>query len=173
MVNAYIDPALRVVLFLFLIITMGLTGSLIQGSQWANPQVNFAIFSTAFGITFGVFYGLLAGFVEVLAFPIALAVIDFLDFVFTFAAACAVATAIRVHSCSNQDYLDRNRVTQGSSGRCRKSQASVAFLFFASAVTIAQMAISITTLLRTGPFDLPSRKRSSPARTGLPTMSQV
>lgn len=172
MVNAYIDPALRVVLLVFLIIAMALVGSLIENQTHVNPQVNFAIFSTAFGILFGVFYGLAAGFIEVLAFPIAIFVVDFLDFVFTFAAACALAAAIRCHSCSNQQYVDNNTVTQGSSGRCRKAQAAVAFLFFSTFITIVQLILSGSTVFSAGPFSLPSRKRS-PARTGLPTMSQV
>ena len=41
-------------------------------------------------------------------------VFDFLNFVFTFAAATAIAAGIRAHSCSNQDYLDDNNIAQGS-----------------------------------------------------------
>lgn len=173
MVNAYIDPFLRILLFVFLIIVMGLTGSLINGSQWTNSRINFGIFVSVFGVVFGVFYGLLAGFVEFLAFPVALATIDFLDFVFTLSGGAAIAAGIRVHSCTNQDYLDNNRITQGSSDRCRKAQATTAFLFFAMAVTIAQMFISFTTVFQGGAFSLPSRRRTSAPRTGIPTMSQV
>lgn len=169
--NAYLDPALRVALFVFLVIVLGLTGSLINGSDHANPQVNFALFSAVFGLVFGVIYGLLAGFLEFLAFPIVLATIDFLDFVFTFAGATAVAVAIRVHSCTNQEYLDRNTVTQGSEDRCRKAQASTAFLYFAFFVCLAQLILSVLSLTSSGPFSLPGRGRSAP-RAG-PTMSQV
>lgn len=172
MVNAYVDPALRVLLLIFLVISMALLGSLIESQFHVNPQINFGIFSTAFGILIGVFYGLAAGFIESLAFPIVLFVIDLLNFIFTFAAACAIAAAIRCHSCSNKHYIDNNTVAQGSEGRCRKAQASVAFLFFSCAIIIAQLVMSGTTLFSAGPFSLPSRKRA-PARTGLPTMSQV
>ena len=169
----YIDPALRGVLFALLILTLGLTGSLIAGSSQANPQVNFALFSAIFVLVFGVFYGLAAGFVEILAFPIALVTIDFLDLIFTFAGATAVAAAIRAKSCTNQDYLDSNAITQGQEGRCRKAQASVAFLYFAFFLTIGQLILSANTVARSGFFSLPTSKRAGPARTGVPSMSQV
>lgn len=165
----YIDPILRGILFLFLIITLGLTGSLIANSNHENPQVNFGLFAAVFGLVFGVFYGIAAGFIKVLAFPIAIATIDFLNFVFTFAGATAIAAAIKAHSCSNQDYLDNNTVTQGSSDRCRKAQASVAFLYFAFFLTIGQLVLSVGNVLNSGPFTLPFSKRASPPRTGVPS----
>ena len=69
-------------------------------------------------------------------------VFDFLNFVFTFAAATAIAAGIRAHSCSNQDYLDDNNIAQGSSGRCRKAQASTAFLYFSTFIFIASAIFS-------------------------------
>lgn len=171
--NAYIDPTLRGFLFLFLIITLGLTGSLIAGSDHANPQVNFGLFAAIFGIVFGVFYGLAAGFIEILSFPIAITTIDFLNFVFTFAGATAIAAAIKCKSCTNQTYLDDNTVTQGSEGRCRKAQASVAFLYFSFFLTIAQLILSVQALMRNGAFSLNRSKRAGPPRTGVPTMTQV
>lgn len=166
----YLDPALRVLLFIFAVIAMALLGSLIESQNATNPQVNFGIFSTAFAILFGVFYGLGAFFVTSLALPIAIFVIDFLDFVFTLAAACAIAAAIRCHSCSNSDYVASNKVTQGSKSRCHKAQAAVAFLFFATVVTIVQSVLATITLFSKSPFG--SRKKST-GTTGLPAMSQV
>lgn len=171
--SAFVDPVLRGVLFVFLVIALGLTASLIEDSNHTNSQVNFALFSTVFGLTFGVFYGLLAGFVELLAFPIALATIDFLDLVFTFAGATAVAAAIHVHSCKNQVYLDNNTITQGSTGRCRRAQCTVAFLYFAFFLSIAQLALSVSAMIKNGAFALPGRRRAGPPRTGVPSMSQV
>lgn len=173
MASAFLDPVLRGFLFVFLVITLGLTASLIADSNHQNPQVNFGLFASIFGLLFGCFYGLAAGFIELLAFPIALATIDFLNLVFTFAGATAIAAAIRVHSCSNQDYLDDNTITQGSSGRCRKAQASVAFLYFAFFLTIAQLVFSVMGMMSNGAFSLPRSKRAGPPRTGVPTMSQV
>lgn len=171
--SAFIDLTLRGALFFFLIIALGLTGSLISGSDHQNPQVNFGLFAAIFGIVFGALYGLAAGFIEILSFPIAIVTIDFLNFVFTFAGATAIAAAIRAHSCSNQDYLDHNTVTQGSSDRCRKAQASVAFLYFAFFVTIAQLVFSSKGLIANGAFSLNRSKRAGPPRTGVSTMYQV
>lgn len=167
--SVYVDPILRGVLFLFLVITLGLTGSLIAGANQTNPQVNFGLFAAVFGLVFGVFYGFAAGFIKLLAFPIAIATIDFLNFVFTFAGATAIAAGIRAHSCNNQAYLDHNNITQGSSDRCRKAQASVAFLYFAFFLTIAQLVLSVSNMLKSGPFSLPFTKRAGPPRTGVPS----
>ncbi|KAK9388173.1 marvel domain-containing protein [Lipomyces mesembrius] len=115
---------LRSLLFTFLVITLGLTGSLIAGQIFGNPQVNFMMFASVFGLLFGAFYGFIALFVTGVAFPFAIAVVDFLVAVFAFAGATALAVAIRVHSCTNDRYLDSNKVAQGSTDRCRKAQVS-------------------------------------------------
>lgn len=96
---------------------------------------------------------------------------DFLNFVFTFAAACAIAAGIRVHSCGNQDYLDSNKINQGSKGRCRKAQASTAFLYFSAFIFIASGIFSAIGLFKGGLFG--SKYSRSAPRTGVPTMSQV
>lgn len=170
--SAFIDPALRGGLFVFLIVALGLTASLIAGANHTNPQINFGIFTAVFGLVFGVFYGLAAGVIQLLAFPIALAVIDFLNLVFTFAGATAIAAALHAHSCSNEKYVAANTITQGSSGRCRKAQATVAFLYFAFALTIVQLVLSGSKLLKDGAFSLPGSRKSGPPRTGVP-MTQV
>lgn len=170
---AFIDPILRGVLFVFLVIALGLTGSLAATADNGNPQVNFGVFAAAFGLLFGVFYGAAAAFIEVIALPIVIAFLDFLNWVFLFAAATAIAAGIRCHSCSNQDYLDGNSITQGSTGRCRKAQASVAFLYFGFFTIFALTAYSVTNVVSNGAFSMPSVRRNRPARTGVPTMSQV
>lgn len=173
MVSTIVDPILRGVLFVFLVIVLGLTASLIADSDKTNPQVNFALFSAVFGLALGVFYGLIANFVQLLAFPIALATIDFLDFVFTFAGATALAASIRAHSCGNQRFLDNNSITQGSGDRCRRTQATIAFLYFAFFLTIAQLCVSVVSMLSNGAFNRGGRKSTAP-RTGVPpTMTQV
>lgn len=45
------DAILRIVNFVFLVIALGLTGSLAATTVWQNnPQVNFGVFAAAFGI---------------------------------------------------------------------------------------------------------------------------
>jgi hypothetical protein len=172
MTNKIIDPVLRGVLFVFLVITLGLTGSLIADSDRTNPQVNFALFASVFGLTFGVFFGIFAAFVQFLAFPVALVTIDFLDFVFTFAGATALAASIRAHSCGNEVFLNLNPITQGSGDRCRRTQATIAFLYFAFFLTIGQLIVSILSMVSNGAFTRGGRKSTTP-RTGVPTMTQV
>ncbi|ESW96526.1 hypothetical protein HPODL_05365 [Ogataea parapolymorpha DL-1] len=167
---SYGDISLRIVNFVFLVIVLGLTGSLAATADHGNPQVNFCVFAAAFGVLTSTFYGILAFFISFLSSPLFLAIWDFLNFVFTFAGATALAVAIRCHSCSNQSYLDSNTVTQGSKDRCRKAQASVAFLYFSFFVFLFSLVISTLSILKNGFLGTPSRK---PARTGVPTMSQV
>lgn len=172
MPNKFLDPALRGVLFVFLVIVLGLTASLIADRDRTNPQVNFALFASVFGLAFGFFYGIFAAFIEFLAFPIVLVAIDFLDFVFTFAGATALAASIRAHSCGNQEFLDHNPITQGSGDRCRRTQAAISFLYFACFLSIAQIVISTLNMGASGAFTRGGRKNTTP-RTGVPTMTQV
>lgn len=147
------DTILRAINFVLLVITLGLTGSLAaQHITQNNPQVNFAIFAAAFGVLTSSIYGILAYFIEAFAWPVILFVFDFLNAVFTFAAACAIAAGIRVHSCTNQSYLDDNKITQGSTGRCRKAQASTAFLYISFFVFLASAIFSGISLTRGGLF---------------------
>ncbi|RKP30931.1 hypothetical protein METBISCDRAFT_22826 [Metschnikowia bicuspidata] len=163
------NTILRAANFVFLIIALGLTGSLAGTTiRQSNPQVNFGIFAAVFGLLTSTFYGMLAFFFDAFAWPIILAMFDLLNTLFTFAAATAIADAIKVHSCSNRAYLNSNRVTQGSKGRCHKAQASTAFLYFSFFVFLASSVFSIASILRNGPFSLGGRKTS---RVGVPGMS--
>ena len=164
------DAVLRITNFVFLVIALGLTGSLAATTKWQdNPQVNFAVFASAFGILFSSFYGLLAYFVAALAWPVVLFLFDFLNTIFTFAAATAIAAGINVHSCDNQEYLDNNNITQGSTGRCRKAQASTAFLYFSFFIFLASAVFSGISIGRGGIFGGSSRSRG----VGVPSVSQV
>ncbi|KAF8001370.1 Membrane-associating domain-containing protein [Metschnikowia aff. pulcherrima] len=147
------DTILRAVNFVLLVIALGLTGSLAATTVYQlNPQVNFAVFAAAFAILTSTFYGVLAYLFAAFAWPVVLALFDFLNIVFTFAAATAIGANIRVHSCSNQDYLDRNTIAQGKTGRCRKAQASVAFLYISFFVFLASGVFSIISVFKGGLF---------------------
>ncbi|XBW34590.1 hypothetical protein QEN19_000153 [Hanseniaspora menglaensis] len=145
------DNSLRALNFIFLIIILGLTGSLIHGSDNGNhSRVNFALFAAIFGLVFDSVYALFANFFTFFTWPILLFALDFLNFVFTFAAATALAVGIRVHSCTNQSYLDGNSIIQGSEDRCRKSQASVAFLYFSFFIFAAKLVFDAINLTSSG-----------------------
>lgn len=165
------DSILRFINFFFLVIALGLTGSLAAtASKHSNPQVNFGVFAAAFALLTSSIYGVFAYLFAAFAWPFILAVFEFLNMVFTFAAATAIAAAIRVHSCSNEDYVKDNTVTQGSSGRCRKAQGSVAFLYFSFFIFLASFIFSTLTVLKGGLFG--SSSKSAP-RVGVPSVSQV
>lgn len=176
---ALADNILRAVNFAFLVILLGLVGKLIQSSTSGhhNSRVNFCMFAAAFGVVADSFYGILANFFVPFAFPIILLILDFLNFVFTFTAATALAVGIRTHSCLNQHYLDHNRITLGSTSRCREAQAVVAFFYFSFFIFLFKMVMSFLNLLSNGPFGtssgFSSRRRRTQANVGVPTISQV
>ncbi|EGV62417.1 hypothetical protein PSN45_001165 [Yamadazyma tenuis] len=165
------DVILRAFNFVILVIALGLTGSLAATtSDHTNPQVNFAVFAAAFGLLTSSVYGVFAYLFAAFAWPLILAVFDFLNLIFTFAAATAIAAAIHVHSCSNDDYVDDNTIAQGSSGRCRKAQGSVAFLYFSFAIFFVSTVFAFISVLKGGLFGTSSK---SAPRVGVPTMSQA
>ncbi|ODV77070.1 uncharacterized protein CANTADRAFT_23901 [Suhomyces tanzawaensis NRRL Y-17324] len=165
------DSILRLVNFILLVIALGLTGSLAATTVWgSNSRVNFAVFALAFAILTSSLYGVLAYFVAALAWPVILATFDFLNLVFTFAAATAIAANIHAHSCNNKDYIDNNSIAQGKTGRCRKAQASVAFLYLSFFIFLASAVFSFIGIAKGGLFGGPSR---SAPRVGVPSTSQV
>lgn len=168
---SYGDISLRVVNFMFLTIILGLTASLAATTvTHHNPQVNFCVFVGAWGILSSTFYGIVAFFVSFLASPLFLAIFDFINFVFTFAGGTALAVAIRCHSCNSSSYVDNNKVTQGSRDRCRKAQASVAFLYFSVFIFLFSFIMQALNILKNGFFSTSTPKTP---RTGVPTMAQV
>ena len=168
---SYGDISLRIVNFMFLTVGLGLTASLAATKiTHNNPQVNYCVFVCAWGILSSSFYGIVAFFVQFLASPIFLAIFDFMNFVFTFAGATALAVAIRCHPCTNQRYLDDNKVTQGSKDRCRKAQASVAFLYFSVFIFLFSLIMQVLNIAKNGFF---ANSTPKTPRTGVPTMAQV
>lgn len=166
------DSILRLTNFVLLVIALGLTASLAASTvTQSNPQINFGVFAAAFAILTSSFYGILAYLIAAFAWPIVLAALDILNLIFTFAAATAIAAGIRCHSCSNKDYVDDNNITQGSSGRCRKAQASVAFLYISFFIFVFSTVFSVISISKGGLFGGSSGR--STARVGVPSMSQV
>lgn len=166
-----LDNSLRLVNFAFLVIILGLTGSLIATQDEHSPRVNFAIFTAAFALVTDSFYAVFANLFSAFAWPILLVTWDFLNFVFTFSAATALAVGIRTHSCTNESYLLSNSITQGSTDRCRKAQATVAFLYFSFFIFLTKLVLSVVNVFSSGAFGSGSGSRR--ANVGVPTISQV
>lgn len=163
------DTVLRVILLLFSIIALGLTAGWVHDDT-NSSRVRFAVFASSFSILFGCFYGLAAAFVEFIAFPLALTVVDFLNWVFLFAAATAIAAKTGAGSCSNKNTLKKHNFQ--STKDCRLAQAGTAFLYFAWAVAVGNFIYSIISTMNSGSIGRPGRKSIVP-RTGIPTASQV
>lgn len=138
-----LDPILRALNFFFLIVVLGLTGSLIHGQEDTSSRVNFALFTSVFGLVTSSLYGILAHFITALAWPAIALTFEFLNVIFTFSAATALAVGVRVHSCSNNSYLNSNAITEGSGDRCRKAQCATAFLFFSFFTFLASFIAQI------------------------------
>nr|UJH94601.1 Nce2 [Starmerella bombicola] len=163
------DTILRVILLVFSIIALGLTAGWVHDDT-GSSRIRFAVFASCFSILFGCFYGLAAAFIEAIAFPLAMAVVDFLNWVFLFAAATAIAAKTGAGSCSNHNTLKKHDFK--STKDCRLAQAGTAFLYFAWAVAVGNFVYSIIGTLHSGAIGRPGRKTNVP-RTGIPTASQV
>ncbi|KAL4806193.1 marvel domain-containing protein [Aspergillus unguis] len=168
-----IQLGLRVWQFIWTLLIMALIGNMIAQSFAGNPAIiNYVMFVSAWSM-FTLFYLFPASFNPDWAIhPIILIVLDTLNMIFFLTAAIALAAKLECHSCSNQEYIHNNEVTNGSdnpSKRCREAQASTAFLWFAWAGFAASMILSILQSRRAGAN---LRPRTGPAR-GRPTMAQV
>lgn len=174
------DNILRIINFAFFVITLGLIGSLLQSQAFHSSRVNYCMFVPPFALVTDTFYGILANiWSQPFAWPIILFVFDFLNFVFTFTAGTVLAVGTRTHSCSNQSYLDSNKITQGSKQRCREAQASTAFFYFSFFIFLAKLIMSSMNLMSNGAIGFSgfgSRRRRNNVvapQLGGPNISQV
>jgi hypothetical protein len=113
--------------------------------------------NTASAVNYEVFLGIIillwtfavagAPFLPILGQEMIRVPIDVILMLLTFAGGVALATRLRVHSCSNSDYVNQ-ALFDGSSNQCRLLQATCAFTWFAFAgflVTSILGVISFTT----------------------------
>ncbi|KAA8565177.1 hypothetical protein EYC84_010916 [Monilinia fructicola] len=116
---------LRGLQLLCVIILTGLVAGAIDVQHFFNDSVNYAMFTTVFSWIV-VIYGLSAAFVESLAHPIILLVLDGFAIGFNFIAGVTLAARLGAHSCSNSNYINHNDLAQGITKRCRELQAATA-----------------------------------------------
>ncbi|KAL4737715.1 marvel domain-containing protein [Aspergillus similis] len=169
-----IQLGLRVWQFIWTLLIMALVGNMIAQSFAGNPAtINYTMFVAAFSM-FTLFYLFPASWnTDWAIHPIILVILDTLNMIFFLTCAIALAARLECHSCSNQEYILNNVITNGSHNpekRCREAQASTAFLWFAWAGYAASWVLSILQSRRAG-ADL--RPRVGPARGGRPSMAQV
>ena len=77
---ALADNILRIINFLFLVISIGLISSLLNTQHRHSSRVNYCMFACAYGIFTDSLYGVFANFIEPLAWPLVLFTLDFLNF---------------------------------------------------------------------------------------------
>ncbi|EJS43636.1 YGR131W [Saccharomyces arboricola H-6] len=169
------ENLIRITNAVFLIISIGLISGLLGSQKKNSSRVNFCMFTAAYGLLTDSFYGFLANFWSSLIHPVILLVLDFLNFVFTFVAATALAVGIRCHSCKNKTYLEDNKITQGSSSRCHQSQAAVAFFYFSCFLFLVKLIVSVVGMLQNDGFGSNAGvgRRRARRQMGVPTISQV
>lgn len=173
------ENILRIFNAIFLILCLAFASALVSTQDHVTSRVNICLFTAAWGLLTDSIYGIFANFIAVLTWPLFLVTFDFLGFVFTFSSATALAVGIRVHSCGNHVYLDRNGITQGSGNRCREAQALCAFLFFSTFIFLVKLVMNTIAMFQEGVFSSrPSgvrRRRGAamPDINGAPAISQV
>lgn len=141
MVSRPLALILRGFQFLCMLIVLALAGN--QVAMGHEPAIiNYDLFVAIFALL-SLLYLIAATLNESFIFHRAIMLgVDALNVLFIFTAAVATAAILGAHSCSNKVYLRHNRITIGSSVRCRESQAATAFLFFALAAWLASMVFT-------------------------------
>ena len=91
----------RGIQFLWILLITALIGNILAGKTATNSTVNYAMFTAAFCWIVW-FFGLAAIFVESIALPVVLLVLDGMATVFTFVAGVVIAKKLGgAHSCNN------------------------------------------------------------------------
>jgi len=163
--------ALRAWEFVWTLVAMALIGNVIQTAFGGNPSsINYAMFTTVIAML-TVLIGLGGEFINALAIPMVMIVLDSLSTLFTFIAGVVLAAELGVHSCGNSAYTASNHLTNGAGNRkarCQELQASTAFFWFLFAAFAASAALSF--MGSRGSSSLGGR---GGIRKGGPSMSQV
>lgn len=150
---------------------MALVGNIIAEASAGNPSIiNYDMFVVVFSMLslFFLIASALTGVMSGTPIPLAL---DILNTLFFFCGAVAMAAQLGVRSCSNEDYLKTNGITNGADNkpkRCRESQATTAFLFFGFFAYAVSCFFSAMTARSSG-----INLRGHGIRKGGPAMSQV
>lgn len=91
---------LRTFQFLFTLLLTALVGNALNDNSNSPASVNFAMFVAALNWVV-LLYGLVAAFIESLAIPLVLIVLDSLATLFNFIGGIVLAARLHVHSCDN------------------------------------------------------------------------
>jgi hypothetical protein len=170
MIPKTISYIIRGIQTLFAVVIIALTGNMISNSGWniieplndtssqdlpsgGNPaEVNYAMFLGAWTlISMGLFIPLTLKPRREERYLIGLTVLDGLTALFYMCGGFALAAAMGIHSCSNEDYIVQNRITNNAidqGKRCREAQAVTAFIWLNFLTFIGTTVFSAHTLYR-------------------------
>ncbi|KAL7793557.1 putative non-classical export protein Nce102 [Trichoderma ceciliae] len=167
---------LRGIALIWTLLITALIGNVIASNVNGHMvTLNFTIFVATLS-WIALLYGLLAIFIESLAMPALLLLLDGLATLFTFICAIVLAAELRAPNCGNipNDHLPSDWIGFGSHDdekRCREIQASTAFMWFLWACFCLILFLTVMDARSSG-FSASSRfSRSS--RSSRPAMSQV
>lgn len=96
-----VQVALRGLQFLWILLLTALIGNVLAGKTANNPPTNYAMFTIVVCWLVWI-YGMAAAFIEAIAIPIVLIILDAFATLFTFIAGVVLASKLGVHSCNNQ-----------------------------------------------------------------------
>ena len=144
---------------LWAVIIMGLVGSMIALSFWNQippkggnaAEVNYCMFCATFTlVSLAVCIPLTVWVTEETETrnSFIILVFDALNLIFYFSGAVAMAAAMGVHSCKNENYTTNNRITNTTDNtayRCREAQAVTAFLWISFLTYVFSTVVSYFT----------------------------
>ncbi|RFU72481.1 non-classical secretion pathway, nce2 component [Trichoderma arundinaceum] len=168
---------LRLIALVWTLLITALIGNVIASNNDGHMvTINFAMFVAALSWV-ALLYGLFAIFVESIALPTALLLLDGLATLFTFICAIVLAAKLRAPNCGNipNDDLPSGWIGFGSNSdekRCREIQASTAFMWFLWACFCLLLFITFRDARSMG-FSAGSSRFSRSSRSSRPAMSQV
>lgn len=166
------ESIIRFTQLTFVAIMLGLCGALLeQQERGGTPtRLNYSMFAAVLA-ALSLFYLIPATFIQAIRSPIAIIILDCLNFVFLICAGIALASSLGGKNCSRYQYLDDNGITNGGFPtaprvqRCHEANALTAFQWFAAFAFLASLAMAavsapvrgIWAKVLTGPSTKPRR----------------
>ena len=136
--------------FLFGVLVLAFSSAVIaQHNTNTASVINYSVF---LGIIILLWVFAVAGapFLPFLGQELVRVPLDGLLMLFTLAGGIALATRLRVHSCSNAEYLN-TPLLRGSANVCRLLQATTAFVWFSFALFLVTFIIGLVSFMSGSP----------------------
>lgn len=134
------ETLLRILQLIFVTIMLGLCGGLLQQQVYGGTptRLNYSMWALALA-ALSLFYLIPSLFLPSIRSPLAVTVLDGVNFIFLLCAGIAMAASLGGRSCGDQSFLANNGIINGGGihanrqKRCREANALTAFEWFAAA----------------------------------------